>query len=150
MTKRQTGNSLTISAFWLGALVGLSFCPQLHAKTINIHAGGFLVSESKKINQIGDEHVRLMGICISSCTMWLGVKNVCIGKYSVFGFHGAVNTKGPNAGKPSSKIVNDFFSSHFPPNIRKKFNEAWSKSLKLTWVTASELKELEPRLEYCK
>jgi hypothetical protein len=60
------------------------------ALVIRSDRGGLMEARSNQIRQLRatGQRVELRGICYSSCTMYLGLPNVCVAPTAKFGFHG--------------------------------------------------------------
>jgi hypothetical protein len=67
--------------------------------------------------------VRIEGrVCLSSCTMYLGVKNVCVSPKTIFGFHGpSHNSKAIN--QASFDYFSKVMAKDYPPTISNWFME---------------------------
>ena len=52
--------------------------------------GGYLAARSDEINRMRaiGQRVELRGTCLSACTMYLSLPNICVAPNAVFGFHG--------------------------------------------------------------
>jgi hypothetical protein len=77
----------------LGSLLALPPLPSPAAGPVLIirsDRGGLMETRSNQINQLrsSGQRVELRGICLSSCTMYLGLPNVCVAPKAEFGFHG--------------------------------------------------------------
>jgi hypothetical protein len=92
---------------------------------VNDDRGGSIMKRDNEVKDLQDRGVlvRIQGrVCLSSCTMYLGVKNVCVSPKTIFGFHGPSR---------NSKVINqasfDYFSKvmakDYPPAISKWFME---------------------------
>ena len=82
----------------LGLVLGLGLLAALAAGSvaaqsalvINSDRGGVLNQYAQRVSQLSQsgQRVELRGTCYSACTMYLGLRNVCIHPNARFGFHG--------------------------------------------------------------
>ena len=60
--------------------------------------GGRIGERTLEVDHINRDHraVEIRGrVCFSSCTVYLGIKDLCVGANTVFGFHGPWSEHGP-------------------------------------------------------
>ena len=86
---RKAGQRALAAALVLSALTSAP----AHAQEILVvraDGGGLLGRRSEKIRALAasGERVELRGTCMSACTMYLSLKNLCIAPDARFGFHG--------------------------------------------------------------
>lgn len=68
--------------------------------------------------RIAQRRVEIRGnMCLSSCTMLLGLQNTCVHPKTTFGFHGP-SRQGQPLSKPLFDHVSHIIASHYPPVIR--------------------------------
>jgi hypothetical protein len=99
---------------------------QSEAQSIDIFydTGGSVNERLQDIQEINknEGYVRIMGTCLSACTLYLGLDNYCVHKEAVFGFHGP---RSPKNKLPLPKIefdrVSHLMASHYPDKIKKWF-----------------------------
>ena len=119
----------------------LSFSP---VDNIRIDPGGSITERMQQIERIERSGVRFVidGLCASACTMYLGLKNVCVAPRTTLGFHTA-SVQGPMGMRAPSKFGNALLMSYYPPKIRQwvKENKALDQE-ELTAMTAEEAWEL--------
>lgn len=73
------------------ALVGGPVLAQTQAAFIvQSDRGGMLGQRSREIRKLraAGQRVELRGTCLSACTMYLSLPNVCVSSSATFGFHG--------------------------------------------------------------
>ena len=114
--------------------------------TIRSDGGGNIAAYAALIDDLGVIEVRIVGVCKSACTMFLGAKNVCVSPDASLAFHG------PD-GKDESiayllQLV-DQIADHYPPTLARTFREDWGLYQDLTWLTGAELLAMEPGLRSC-
>lgn len=77
--------------------------------------------------------------CLSSCTMMLGVKGVCVQANTIFGFHGP-SRQGVPLPKAQFEQASQFIASHYPPQLRRWYLSEARFSLNSLYVrTGAEL-----------
>jgi len=130
-----------------------NYDPATNTRTVSGHSGGYLYKALVLIergNRTG-EKVRLTCErgCISSPTLFLSAKNVCIGRKGWFGFHGPTESI---LGLKRSESLMDVVTNAYPKGIRSIYRSKWSKRYGMGFykITAKELKSLVPSLPYCK
>ena len=128
---------LLADAVGLIAATLLSFSP---VENIRIDQGGSVSERMHQIERIEKSGVRFVidGMCISACTMYLGMKNVCVSPRTVLGFHSSF-TQGPLGARIPSKYGNAVLMSYYPERVRAWVieNKALEKD-ELTPMTAQE------------
>lgn len=68
--------------------------------------------------RIAQRRVEIRGnMCLSSCTMLLGLDTTCVHPKTVFGFHGP-SRNGQPLSKPLFNHVSHIISVHYPPALR--------------------------------
>ncbi|SNR73757.1 hypothetical protein [Puniceibacterium sediminis] len=89
--------------------------------------GGLLKDRARLVEQLRRDgrKVEIRGnLCLSSCTMFLGARNVCVNPNTVFGFHGP-----SSYGRPLPRDQFDFWSNvmsrNFPAKLRGVFMASW-------------------------
>lgn len=80
-----------------------------------------------------------LGECNSSCTMLMTLENACLLPGTRFGFHSS-NLAG---------LANGVLSSYYRAGILERFENEWSKSERISRVTAEEAVQLDPELRIC-
>lgn len=104
--------------------------------------GGVIGTRAEEISRLRFEKRRVEirgGICLSSCTMYLGVGNICVSTDTRFGFHGP-----SYYGQPLAPEYFEYWSnviaSHYPPTIRNWFlSRARFEASSYTTLLGSEL-----------
>lgn len=114
--------------------------------TIRHDGGGNIAAYADLIDMLGTKEVRIVGVCKSACTMFLGAQNVCVDPHASLGFHG------PD-GKDESiayllQLV-DKIASHYPPELAREFREDWGLYQDLTWRTGADILAMAPSLRSC-
>lgn len=81
----------TLCGFCIMIVANTGFAQALPAKIIGNDRGGLIGARVIEIAQINsyNRRIELRGkICYSSCTLYLGVDNLCLDPETIFGFHG--------------------------------------------------------------
>lgn len=74
-------------------------------------------NQIQQINRLG-QRVEIRGRdCLSSCTMYLGAKNVCVSPTTSFGFHGPYRG-GPALTEDEFDAWSKVISAHYPSPVR--------------------------------
>ena len=88
-------------------------------------AGGSVGDRALEIRRINALRVLVEirgSVCLSSCTMYLGAEDVCVGSDTVFGFHGPWN--GEAALAPAFfEFWSEIMARHYSPALRSWFLE---------------------------
>lgn len=105
------------------ALLAQPSAAQSAALIVGNDRGGVIGTRAQEVMQLKAENRRVEirgGICLSSCTMYLGAGNVCVSPETRFGFHGP-----SYYGQPLLPVHFDYWSevlaSHYPPAVRQWF-----------------------------
>ena len=115
--------------------------------TIRSDGGGNIHDYADLVETMGSKQVRIEGVCKSSCTMFLGMENVCVSPTAFFGFHG------PSSNDESIRHLMNLvekIAEHHPAAIGKLFREDWGLDQDFTWLTGAEVLALAPALHACK
>jgi hypothetical protein len=82
--------------------------------------GGDVATRIKEIKFVANHYTRVEvkgGVCLSSCTMFLGLPQTCVHPETKFGFHGPTDH-----GRPLPKERFDYWSeqiaAHYPPSLK--------------------------------
>lgn len=116
--------------------------------TIHVDLGGAIDSYIARIDSNRDLAVRILGTCESSCTMFLGLKNVCIADTANMGFHGP--SSDDHADDPV--YMRDLalkISAQYPTELKHLFEDKWSRSQRLTWFSGAEVRAMVPSIAKC-
>ena len=114
--------------------------------TIRSDGGGNIHDYADRIAALGDKAVRIVGVCKSSCTMFLGHPRTCVSPDASFGFHG------PRSDDQSIRNLLglvDKIAAHQPADIAEAFRTDWGLSRDFTWLTGAEVLALAPTLAVC-
>lgn len=111
-------------AFALSSLCAFTFAPAGMAMDIRNDMGGPVAERLVKVQRLDAQGtpVRILGNCISACTLYLGLRKTCVSPEARLGFHG-----------PSSRLagiplpyeefdrVSRQMAAHYPEAIRQWF-----------------------------
>lgn len=106
---------------------------------LNVDPGGGLIDRMQvyELLEKAEVDVPISGICMSACTMYLGLPKVCVEPKTILGFHSASYTK--NGQPVLSEFGNTILMEYYPPNIRTWVLEKKAlESLEMTLMTAEE------------
>ena len=74
--------------------------------------------------------------CMSACTLYLVLDNVCTEPNAMFGFHGPSSNVGLPLSRERHKHYIDLLAPYYPEPLRTRFLNEWQhKSLLLGWVS---------------
>lgn len=97
---------------------------QADAMTVTRDMGGSVrerIVQVKSLSQSGAQ-VRILGTCISACTLLLGVPNACVSPNARLGFHGpGTRHNGLPLPRAEYERVSLQMASLYPPQIRSWF-----------------------------
>ncbi|QDC09113.1 hypothetical protein FHY55_07590 [Oceanicola sp. D3] len=120
MFKRQTGAiALTLCAGISTLAPSSAQAQSAVAVIVGSDRGGFIRVRLAEIKELKAEkrRVEIRGkVCFSTCTMYLGVEDVCVSPKTTFGFHGpamAVGRMSPAQFDYVSRVI----ASHYPEPI---------------------------------
>ncbi len=118
------------------------------ATTLTIRAdnGGNIHDYADLAATLRNKDVRIVGVCKSSCTMFLGLPNACVSPDASIGFHG------PSSDNQSIRhLVGlvDKIAAHHPPVIAERFRTDWGLTRDFTWLSGAEVLAMDPALRPC-
>jgi len=94
--------------------------------------GGALLARVQQIRSISQDQTRVEirgGMCFSSCTLLLGLPDVCVLPTTVFGFHGPSYSGTPLPDDLFHR-VSAFIASHYPEDLRPWYLQVARHKLK--------------------
>lgn len=85
----RIGIALMLPVVWMAGVVPVA-AQTANAIIVRSDRGGYIGQRDRQISALRAQgtRVELQGTCLSSCTMYLSLPNVCISPKAVFGFHG--------------------------------------------------------------
>lgn len=115
--------SVLTVALLLTAAPGVSFAQVTPVKVIGNDRGGYIGARALEIEGLNATRTRVEvrgRICYSSCTMYLGVHNVCVSADTTFGFHGPSRF---GSALPARQFEHwsTVMAQHFAPGLRHWF-----------------------------
>ena len=87
--------------------------------------GGYVGQRAEQIRQIrrSGQRVEIRGsVCLSSCTMYLGLANTCISPNTTFGFHGP-SRHGRRLAPDEFEYWSALIARHYPATLRSWYME---------------------------
>lgn len=109
-------------AAWLGAATAVPAGAGQPAIVVAFDPGGEVGARQQQIRQLrrSGQRVELRGTCLSACTMYLGLRNVCVAPQASFGFHGP---QSPFGGMPRDVFDHwsQVLSDRFHPQLQHWF-----------------------------
>jgi len=108
----------------VAATTSVAVAPSVQAQSagtivVGNDRGGFIRARLAEIRRIRamKQRVEIRGrVCFSTCTMYLGVEDLCVSPATTFGFHGP----GMAIGRMSAAqfdYVSRVIASHYPPSV---------------------------------
>lgn len=84
--------------------------------------GGGVDDRLRMMRDLGPAHVEIRGECLSACTMFLGLPDVCVSPGAVLGFHGPT-TPLPGIPLPPDdwERATQTMAAQYPPRLRRWF-----------------------------
>ena len=85
--------------------------------------GGLVGTRASEITDLGARGIRveLRGeVCLSSCTMYLGLAKTCVSRTTTFGFHGP-SYYGAKLNAQDFEYWSQVIASHYPPRLQSWF-----------------------------
>jgi hypothetical protein len=113
--------------------LGLTTAPS----SFTIDYGGNVLERLQQMHylKMSGQEFRIEGVCISACTMFLGLPKVCVAEDTIFGFHSAASFDGEKWEK--SEWGNAIALDVYPLRIREFVTKNnFLKSLDLSFVNA--------------
>ncbi len=106
-----------------------------------IDYGGSIFERITTFNMLKDTGVtiKIEGVCISACTMYLGLPDVCVQDGALFGFHSSFEMD-QNGGMKKSDFGNQVLMEFYPDAVKKYVVEnKLLDTINLTLVNAKTL-----------
>ncbi len=108
--------------------------------------GGEIADYVARRNQLAasGRPVVISGKCNSSCTILITLPNACLDPKAVIGFHQ------PSTGNIGMPILNPLIAHYYRNGILDMWNRKWSRSTKLSKISAREYVRLDPQTRLCR
>ena len=117
----RIGVALCLATLSLGGGQSVHAQARSAALVIGDDRGGFVRARLSKIDRLRSrgQRVEIRGrLCLSSCTMYLGLENVCVDPNTTFGFHGPGMAIGQLT-QEQFEYVSSVIAAHYPPQIKE-------------------------------
>jgi len=106
------------------ALASTALATQASAFDVYNDTGGSVNARLAELNDLRarNEPVRILGSCLSACTLYLGLPRTCVSRSARLGFHGPrAATRGLPLPMREFERVSQIMASHYPPSLRRWF-----------------------------
>ena len=94
--------------------------------------GGLLSDRVAQITRLrrSGQAIEIAGECLSACTLYLGLANVCVWPAAVLGFHGPASVL-PGMALPPAEFErwSQIMAAHYPPDLRRWFLQTGRRML---------------------
>jgi hypothetical protein len=114
--------------------------------TIRSDGGGNIQDYADQVAAFAHKEVRIVGVCNSACTMFLGHPRACVSPEASFGFHG------PWSDDQSIRNLLgliDMIAAYLPAEIAEAYRSDWALSRDFTWLTGAQVLAMAPDLSAC-
>ncbi len=118
------------------------------ALSIYVDTGGRVKLYIEKIAEVSHKEIRILGTCSSSCTMFLGTKNVCVADSATIGFHGPSSDNHWDDPVYMRELAFEI-SALYPAELKTRFEDDWSRSQTITWFTGTQVRAMVPGMTGC-
>ncbi|MBC2835104.1 hypothetical protein H7F16_06260 [Gemmobacter straminiformis] len=123
--KKPVSFALAIAGRSLAALaLVLAFSASAKAMIVTRDMGGSVRERIAQVNDLSANgtEVRIVGTCVSACTLLLGVPTACVAPQARLGFHGpSTRKRGLPLPRDEYERVSAEMASLYPPQIRRWF-----------------------------
>lgn len=111
------------------------------AKTVIWDEGGLINPRGQEGHDLIErgEKVRILGICLSACTMYLAVPDVCVSRHATLMFHGPFSVDGPISDEQYRAGVT-WMADYYPPFVADWFQMIGHDGMH--WMTGQVLIDL--------
>ncbi len=128
-------------------LVHVLICATAPAQALDIRRdyGGKNWDYLVRVLSAGNERIRILGVCESACTMYLGAENVCVMPNARLGFHASYDPATGQISRNGAEMV-----AHFLPAVlREHYLQDWSRTKRVTRLTGVQLAAMDPAVRLC-
>lgn len=112
------------AAVWLVIALILSGLSPAAARDVRHDLGGSIRVRLAEIDALRarGERVRILGTCVSACTLYLGLPDTCVAPSARLGFHGpSAATRGLPLPRREFERVSAIMAGHYPARLRRWF-----------------------------
>jgi hypothetical protein len=110
------------------------------AIVITYDRGGRLIDYYNRINRNRTRRVIINGSCLSACTLWTSVPNICVTTQAIMMFHAARNIETNDI----SYIMSEWMMGQYPRQLQDYINAHGGIYNGDIWVNYSELRNIFP------
>ncbi|MGO4907917.1 hypothetical protein ACEN2J_06235 [Pseudorhodobacter sp. W20_MBD10_FR17] len=118
--QRVFHKSILLAAF----VSGIASANAVLALDIRNDMGGVVSQRMAKVEQLraAGTRVRILGTCVSACTLYLGLPNTCVSRTAKLGFHGpSTRLQGIPLPRQEFERVSRQMAAYYPSQIRGWF-----------------------------
>jgi hypothetical protein len=124
-TARRKAGGLSFKSLFLGAFMAcLASTDAALALDVRNDMGGPVSQRINKVEQLraAGTQVRILGTCVSACTLYLGLPNTCVSSSARLGFHGpSTPMRGLPLPREEFERVTRQMAGYYPGQIRGWF-----------------------------
>lgn len=121
--------SIAMVLSWLSLVAALGLMPaeasaRATVQVVQYDLGGDVEGRIREVARLRAKgtQVRIEGICVSACTLYLGLPNSCVAASATLGFHGpATNIPGIPLPREDFERVSSTMATYYPGQIRTWF-----------------------------
>ncbi len=122
--RKSVRGCITTPVLYAAVLTGLLAANPATALDIRNDLGGAVSQRIAKIEHLraAGTRIRIVGTCISACTLYLGLPNTCVTPTAQLGFHGpSTRLKGIPLPRQEFERISRQMASYYPSRIRGWF-----------------------------
>ncbi|WP_050521652.1 hypothetical protein [Pseudorhodobacter wandonensis] len=123
-TRKIMQSYLCTLVLFVAFVVALAIPKSASALDIRNDLGGAVSSRIAKVEQLraAGIQVRILGTCVSACTLYLGLPNTCVATSARLGFHGpSTRLKSIPLPRQEFERISRQMATYYPGKIRKWF-----------------------------
>ena len=107
------------------------------ALVIHFSPGGLVETFAHRVEHA--HHVEIRGVCASSCTMFLGARDVCVTPDAEFMFHAAFAKPSTEFRGPRSAAGTAILMSYYPKPLQRYLDARGGLTIHERWLTGADL-----------
>lgn len=122
------------------ALIFFLFPLTLFAQDITYDLGGSVQDRLEEIKHL--DGVRIVGLCVSACTMYLGLPKTCVSEKAKLGFHSPQTKIKTPLLKPDWEQTTQIIAGHYPKALAEWYLKTARFSSEVTYLSGKEVIKL--------